>query len=257
MVTRRPDQSDPVTVTVARRVAAGREADFEHWSADLTSAATEYPGFLGAGMLRPSHVGDPWHVIFRFDSAEHLHEWEVSQQRSALLDSGQHLVEQTDMHRVTGLETWFALARSHCVRTAEMEDVPGFRCDVLPVERDVFLCLRLGVGWPDPPAAHPADLGARDRDRNLAADAQNCSPAAALAVRCCNRASGREDPTGRGLATSAEQRDPVDRRHCRKGSPGWPPDPVRGRSLSHVAFDRPARRDDRCRAERDPTRRPR
>jgi hypothetical protein len=109
MVTRRPDHSDPVTVTVARRVAAGREADFEHWSAELTSAATEYPGFLGAGMLRPSHVGDPWHVIFRFDSAAHLHEWEVSGQRSALLDSGQHLVEQTDMHRVTGLETWFAL----------------------------------------------------------------------------------------------------------------------------------------------------
>jgi antibiotic biosynthesis monooxygenase (ABM) superfamily enzyme len=109
MVARPQERPDPVTVTVARRVAVGREADFEHWSAELTSAATEYPGFLGAGMLRPSYVGDPWHVIFRFDSAEHLQAWEVSQHRSALLNSGQNLVEQTDMHRVTGLETWFAL----------------------------------------------------------------------------------------------------------------------------------------------------
>src|ERR1700712_190545 len=109
MAVRRQERPDPVTVTVARRVTAGREADFESWSAALTSAATQYPGFLGAGMLRPSYVGDPWHVIFRFDSAEHLQAWEMSHQRSALLDSGQHLVEQTNMHRVTGLETWFAL----------------------------------------------------------------------------------------------------------------------------------------------------
>ena len=109
MVARRQEHPDPVTVTVARRVAVGRESDFEKWSAELTSAAMEYPGFLGAGMLRPSCLGDPWHVIFRFDSAEHLRAWEVSHHRSALLDSGQHLVERTDMHRVTGLETWFAL----------------------------------------------------------------------------------------------------------------------------------------------------
>lgn len=109
METRRPGHPDPVTVTVARRVAAGREADFEAWSGELTRAAAGYQGFLGAGMLRPSHVGEPWHVIFRFDSAEHLHAWEGSHQRSELLEAGRELVEQTDMHRVSGLETWFAL----------------------------------------------------------------------------------------------------------------------------------------------------
>ena len=104
-----PAASEPVTVTVARRIAAGREADFETWSEELTRAATAYPGFLGAGMLRPSHVGDPWHVIFRFDSAEHLRSWEDSAQRSELLELGQHLVEGTHIHRVSGLETWFEL----------------------------------------------------------------------------------------------------------------------------------------------------
>ena len=105
----RPARAGPVTVTVARRIAPGREEDFENWSAALTEAATTYPGFLGAGMLRPGHVGEPWHVVFRFDSAEHLQAWEGSAERAQLLAAGEELVHSTDMHRVTGLETWFAL----------------------------------------------------------------------------------------------------------------------------------------------------
>lgn len=100
---------EPVTVTVARRVAPGREADFEGWSDTLTRTASAFPGFLGAGMLRPSHVGDPWHVVFRFDSAENLRGWEASPKRARLLTTGQDLVHSTDVHRITGLETWFAL----------------------------------------------------------------------------------------------------------------------------------------------------
>ena len=100
---------EPVTVTVARRVAPGREADFESFSSTLTQAATRYPGFLGAGMLRPGHVGEPWHVVFRFDSIEHLRAWESSPERAELLAAGRELVQSTDVQRVTGLETWFAL----------------------------------------------------------------------------------------------------------------------------------------------------
>src|SRR4051812_44974433 len=95
--------SDPVTVTVARQVAPGREADFEEWSAELTAAASHFDGFLGAGLLRPSRVGEPWHVVFRFDSAAHLHDWDASPQRAALLTRGEDLVHATDVHRVTGL----------------------------------------------------------------------------------------------------------------------------------------------------------
>jgi antibiotic biosynthesis monooxygenase (ABM) superfamily enzyme len=83
MAERSGPRREPVTVTIARRVAPGRETDFEEFSAVLTRAASRYPGFLGAGVLRPGHVGEPWHVVFRFDS--------------------------THVHRVTGLETWFAL----------------------------------------------------------------------------------------------------------------------------------------------------
>jgi antibiotic biosynthesis monooxygenase (ABM) superfamily enzyme len=100
---------EPVTVTVARRVAPGREDDFAAWSDRLTAAAAEFPGYLGAGMLRPSRVGEPWHVVFRFDSGERLRSWESSPERAALLASGEELVSTTRTHRVSGLETWFAL----------------------------------------------------------------------------------------------------------------------------------------------------
>jgi antibiotic biosynthesis monooxygenase (ABM) superfamily enzyme len=109
MAERPAARGEPVTVTVARRVAPGREADFEEFSSALTRAATSHPGFLGAGMLRPGHVGEPWHVVFRFDSIEHLRGWELSPERARILATGEDLVHSTDVHRVTGLETWFAL----------------------------------------------------------------------------------------------------------------------------------------------------
>lgn len=98
-----------MTVTIARRVAPGREGDFAAWSTRLTAAAARYPGFLGAGNLRPNHVGEPWHVVYRFASAELLRDWEESTERARLLAAGEELVSSTDMQRVTGLETWFEL----------------------------------------------------------------------------------------------------------------------------------------------------
>jgi uncharacterized protein len=101
--------TEPVTVTVARRVAPGREADFAAWCDAVTAAASAHPGHLGAGVLRPGRVGEPWHLVFRFASPDDLRAWEASAERRRLLDAGEHLVRSTARHRVTGLETWFAL----------------------------------------------------------------------------------------------------------------------------------------------------
>ena len=93
----------------ARSVAPGREGEFEDWSAALTRAASRWPGFLGAGLLRPGHVGEPWHVVFRFASAADLAAWDSSPERAEILAAGEPLVHATDVHRVSGLETWFTL----------------------------------------------------------------------------------------------------------------------------------------------------
>lgn len=98
-----------VTVTIARHVAPGRETDFEQWSEELTRASSRFPGYLGSGLLRPIAVGQPWHAVFRFDTAEHLAAWEDAPVRRALLQSGTDFIERTAVHRISGLETWFAL----------------------------------------------------------------------------------------------------------------------------------------------------
>jgi len=135
--------TEPVTVTVARTVAPGRETDFEEWSSGLTDTAATFPGFLGAGMLRPGHVGEPWHVVFRFDSAAHLRDWESSPQRRAALATGEELVHATQVHRISGLETWFALPG----RTAPAP--PRWKMFVVSAAGIYLLnlLLTLGYGW--------------------------------------------------------------------------------------------------------------
>jgi len=47
--------------------------------------------------------------VFRFASAADLAAWDSSPERTEILATGESLVHATDVHRVSGLETWFAL----------------------------------------------------------------------------------------------------------------------------------------------------
>lgn len=100
---------NPVTVTVARQVSPGREREFEDWAGQLTAEASRFDGFLGAGLLRPGHVGEVWHVVYRFDTPENLAAWERSPVRERMLAAGDAVMRTTAVHRVSGLETWFEL----------------------------------------------------------------------------------------------------------------------------------------------------
>jgi len=104
-----PPHGEPVTITLERVVAPGREREFEDWAADLTGAAASFDGFLGAGLLRPGRSDGPWHVVYRFDSREHLADWEGSAARAELLERAAHLMETTAAREFSGLETWFSL----------------------------------------------------------------------------------------------------------------------------------------------------
>lgn len=101
--------SEPVTVTVARRVAVGREPEFERWYDGIIAAASRFPGFLGSGVLRPHTAEQDWHVVYRFADPESLSRWESSAERGEWLRRADDLVEETGVERVSGLETWFAL----------------------------------------------------------------------------------------------------------------------------------------------------
>lgn len=102
------DEADgAVTVLVARRVVPGREIEFEKWASELTQAASSFAGFLGAGLLRPGHVGENWHVVYRFASADELARWEDSSTRSELLAIGEEVMSTSHVRHMSGMETWF------------------------------------------------------------------------------------------------------------------------------------------------------
>ena len=106
-----PGEEGPVTVSIARKVRPGREANYDKWVSDIVAAAATYPGHLGASVLRPSPQTDGKYVIiYRFDTYAHCRAWEASALRQERLAQLEGIVEgEDDVKSVTGLEFWFDL----------------------------------------------------------------------------------------------------------------------------------------------------
>ncbi len=103
-----PDPGGPVTVVVSRRVRRGREPGYEAWLAGVLGAAKQFPGHLGANVVRPAHSGGDYVLIFRFDNEAHLLAWERSPERAHWLAQVEPLVEgDVQRERISGLEFWF------------------------------------------------------------------------------------------------------------------------------------------------------
>src|SRR4051794_28087803 len=84
--------SDPVTVVVTRVVRPGKEDDFASWADDIDTAVARFPGHLAAVRL---HAGEGLnHLIYQFDSPEHLHAWEVSDERRELVQRADLLSDE-------------------------------------------------------------------------------------------------------------------------------------------------------------------
>ena len=58
----------PVTLMVARRVADGRYQDLIAWLHEGELLATDFPGYLGSGVLAPPPGGDEFQIIVSDDA---------------------------------------------------------------------------------------------------------------------------------------------------------------------------------------------
>lgn len=98
----------PVTVSITRRLEPGREPEMVSWIQAGISLAERFPGFLGAGWVRPDHASDSWHVLYRFTDHASLATWDSSHERRWWRESaaGLGVVEQS-VERRTGIEGWF------------------------------------------------------------------------------------------------------------------------------------------------------
>jgi len=100
----------PVTISIARCVVPGREADYEDWLKGITSEALTFPGDMGVNVLRPTSKSREYVSIFRYDTYEHMKAWEDSPSRSKWLDKLEGIIEgEQRVEKGTGLEFWFSL----------------------------------------------------------------------------------------------------------------------------------------------------
>ena len=100
---------EPVTVVVSRRVLPGREGDYERWIRGVTGAALTFPGHLGMNVFRPQHPGDPYVLVYKFDSGEHLDSWVKSDVRAGWIAEALTMTTDSRAEEVSGLESWFTL----------------------------------------------------------------------------------------------------------------------------------------------------
>jgi len=101
------DPEAPVTVAITRRADPDRASEIIAWMRAGTTLVEEFPGFLGAGWVRPGPGSVEWHMLYRFANAGVLRGWEESPQRRWWISSAQGIVEHGRTERRTGIEGWF------------------------------------------------------------------------------------------------------------------------------------------------------
>lgn len=126
--------SDAVTVTITRRVATSRSEEMVAWMQAGIRLASGFPGFLGAGWVRPAPESDEWHLLYRFASHETLHDWDSSAQRGWWLGAGEPFVEETRIERRTGIEGWFDPPHTY-----DVEEVSGIAAAPPPWKQAIVI----------------------------------------------------------------------------------------------------------------------
>ena len=97
----------PVTLLVARRAATGRFPELLAWLHEGEQLATDFPGYLGSGVLAPPPGDNEFQIIFRFADEQTLHAWEHSASRQTWLKRGDGLFASPREQRVQGVGGWF------------------------------------------------------------------------------------------------------------------------------------------------------
>lgn len=137
----------PVTVSITRHVDPDHEDQMLAWLRAGTQLSERFDGFLGSGWVRPSAGSTEWHMLYRFDSAEHLEAWNESEHRRWWLESAQGFVEEARHEQRTGIEGWFDEPSSVDVRDLRPAPVPPPRWKQMCAIFLVFFPLSVGANW--------------------------------------------------------------------------------------------------------------
>lgn len=101
-------QNKHVTLVITHALKPGQEADYEAWLGRIMPIAAEFPGHLGANVIRPGAGMNEWNIVIRFDSLDNLYAWTCSSQRKQLVAEVEPLLEGGDRTEVrTDAAFWF------------------------------------------------------------------------------------------------------------------------------------------------------
>lgn len=153
--------SSPVTVAIERRVDPARQRYARSWVQQGIDLASTYPGFLGSGWVQTAPESETWYMLYRFDTPEHLREWEGSEERRLWIDAGADFAFEANVERRSGIEGWFDAAE-HAPLPGEQVQVrtevavpPRWKQTIIvwlaffPINLAVTLLLGLIPGFPD------------------------------------------------------------------------------------------------------------
>lgn len=103
-----------VTLVITHALRPENAGSYEAWLGKIMPVAAEYPGHLGASVIRPADGQNMWSIIIRFDTLEHLSGWTQSETRKQLVDEITPLLaegERTEVH--TEAAFWFTPPAPH------------------------------------------------------------------------------------------------------------------------------------------------
>ena len=109
----------PVSVSIARKVRPGFEAEYEDWLKRISKVAVKFPGHQAVHVLKPSsQTAGEYVLAVSFDSYMHQRSWENSPERKQYIDeleSHDWVEGDATIKKISGLEFWFQLpeAPSH------------------------------------------------------------------------------------------------------------------------------------------------
>ncbi len=66
-------QQKSVTTVISHTLDPEHGERYEQWLGKIMPVAAEFPGHLGANVIRPTAGQNLWSVIIRFDTIEHLY----------------------------------------------------------------------------------------------------------------------------------------------------------------------------------------
>ena len=140
--------STPVTVSITRHLDPGREVEMRSWLQAGTALAQQFPGFLGAGWVRPVEDSETGPLLYRFAAAASLAAGVRARQRQWWRDSAAGLgVVESRVERRTGIEGWFDEPHSRDIRDLRVQPPPPPRWKQALVIFLVFYPLSALVNW--------------------------------------------------------------------------------------------------------------